>query len=285
MAFAYNTVKRSDFMVVEAGLGIAVFGIASLLWSNKKISVKRYTVSGKNNLKILHLSDLHMKKFGRGYEKLLKKIPHEKYDFICITGDLISRHESEFDEKILFLKSLKEIALVYFVTGNHEAEGTKNYEKIKAELIKIGVTILDNSSESFEKDGENTVIAGFSSEKRFFRNDKNGFSGLYKINTDYLTEKLGEKTEEFTILLAHSPFFFQQYGEWGADLTLCGHVHGGVVRIPFYRGILSPERKFFPKYDGGLFEKQGKKMIVSRGIGKLRLFNPTEIVVIDIKKG
>lgn len=272
-------------MVIKIIIALFVFGIVSLLWSNYALRVRRYEIKGKNNLKILLISDLHKKKFGKNYERLLKKIPKEKHDFICFVGDLLSRGEYKTEEKIHFLENLKKIAPVFFVSGNHEVECPDNYGKLKDGLTNIGVDNLDNKSIFYKNGEENTVIAGFSSEKRFFRNERNGFSGLYKIDFDYLKEKIGPKDEKnYTVLLSHTPFFFEQYAEWGADLTLCGHVHGGVVRIPFYRGILSPERKFFPKYDGGVFEKNGKIMVVSRGLGKIRLFNPSEIVVIDIKK-
>ena len=50
--------------------------------------------------------------------------------------------------------------------------------------------------------------------------------------------------------------------------------------IPFTRiGLLSPERRFFPKYSKGVFEVGNMKLLVSGGLGKLRLFNPPEVVV------
>lgn len=69
----------------------------------------------------------------------------------------------------------------------------------------------------------------------------------------------------------------------GADLVLCGHVHGGLIRLPLAGGLLSPERKFFPKYDKGLYEKAGTKMYVSGGIGKPRFWNPPEINLLYLK--
>ena len=82
-------------------------------------------------------------------------------------------------------------------------------------------------------------------------------------------------------------FFFDAYAGWGADLTLSGHIHGGIVRIPGIGGVISTSyRLVFPKYDGGYYEQNQKKMIVSRGLGShtipVRLFNPAELVVIDL---
>lgn len=91
---------------------------------------------------------------------------------------------------------------------------------------------------------------------------------------------------DFQVLLAHNPVFFDAYAGWGADLTLSGHIHGGIVRIPGIGGVISTSYRLFPKYDGGYYEQNQKKMIVSRGLGShtipVRLFNPAELVVIDL---
>ena len=82
------------------------------------------------------------------------------------------------------------------------------------------------------------------------------------------------------MLLAHTPLFFEAYAAWGARLTLSGHIHGGIVRLPGVGGVLSPERKFLPRYDKGRFVRGDSEMIVSGGLGKLRFGNPPEICVI-----
>ena len=94
--------------------------------------------------------------------------------------------------------------------------------------------------------------------------------------------------EKFNILLAHTPIFIKQYSQWGADLVLAGHMHGGIVRIPFTNiGLLSPGRTILPKYTAGKFKVKGSTMIVNRGIGtssfELRLFNNPEISVITLR--
>lgn len=263
---------------------VIVTGIAVLVVSNCLIDVTRYEINCDRDLKILHLSDLHKKKFGKHYSRLFEKINGERFDIICFTGDLISRSERVFDEKIKFMKRLTEIAPVYYIGGNHECDVPQSFEGLKKKLCEKGIHILENQTEIFTKDGENTAVSGLSPEQKFYKNEKGGYSGLEKITCDYLNEKLGKKGDEFTVLLAHSPFGFEEYAKWGADLTLCGHVHGGVVRLPFVKGVLSPERKFFPKFSAGKFKKDNCTMIVSRGLGKLRVLNSSEIVIITLKK-
>lgn len=74
----------------------------------------------------------------------------------------------------------------------------------------------------------------------------------------------------------------------GADLVLSGHVHGGIIRIPFKGGLLSPERVFFPEYDAGLFELDDSKMIVNRGLGysviNIRILNRPDVSFVEIIK-
>ena len=91
----------------------------------------------------------------------------------------------------------------------------------------------------------------------------------------------------FQILMAHNPEYFRTYRRWGADLVLSGHVHGGIVRLPFFGGVISPRVRLFPQYDGGHFTKENKDLIVSRGLGShtipFRLWNPGELVEIELK--
>ena len=101
-----------------------------------------------------------------------------------------------------------------------------------------------------------------------------------------IREALGEPAEgAYRILLAHNPDYFSAYAQWGADLTLSGHLHGGMVRLPKIGGLISPNWTLFPKYDHGLYTIEEKKMIVSAGLGshtiKLRINNPPELVVLD----
>ena len=92
----------------------------------------------------------------------------------------------------------------------------------------------------------------------------------------------------FTILLSHRPERFSQESVYKCDLILSGHAHGGQWRIPFTSiSAFAPNQGFFPKYTSGKYSMNGVKMLVSRGLarssgGVPRIFNPTEVVVIDI---
>jgi predicted MPP superfamily phosphohydrolase len=95
----------------------------------------------------------------------------------------------------------------------------------------------------------------------------------------------------YTILLSHRPERFQQLSEYECDLILSGHAHGGQWRIPFILdGLIAPNQGIFPKYTSGTHTLNDTKMIVSRGLAREstripRVFNPPELVVIDIVPG
>lgn len=272
--------------MLELCVVICVLIVAALILviSNCTLSVSRYEIKADGELKILLLSDLHKKKFGKAYDRLLQSIPKEKFDIVCFTGDLVSRTETDFEKKIALMSRLSEIAPVFFVAGNHECDIADVEDRLYSRLESVGVRVLRNEKAVFFKNGVCYEIAGLEIERRFYKNPDGGYKNLPEMTSDYLKERLGEKGESYTVLLAHSPFEFESFCEWRADLCLCGHVHGGAVRLPFVKGLLSPERKFFPKYSAGAFQKESTSMIVSRGLGKLRVFNSSEICIIELKK-
>ena len=104
-------------------------------------------------------------------------------------------------------------------------------------------------------------------------------------------EKQQETTENFAdnsyhILLAHNPSYMEAYKEWGSDLILSGHLHGGCVRLPGIGGVITPQAFLFPKYSGEMTVEGEQTIIVSKGLGthtfNMRLFNPAEVIAITL---
>jgi len=232
-------------------------------------------------IKIAHISDLHKRRFGRNNRKLIKKIVSENPDIIFVTGDIVSRTQKNFDEVENLFRRLAENSKVYFIFGNHEQDLPEN---LKEKLIEIssasGVRLLRNSIETVGINGRKINIAGVEPESTVYK--KNGsYRNLDSFGINEIESLMGKCPEGKTFLLAHNPIFAYTYAEWGADYTFSGHIHGGAVRI-FGRGIFSPERKFFPKYSKGVYRVNRMKLCVSAGLGKLRLFNPPEIVFYEV---
>ncbi|MEF2765303.1 MAG: hypothetical protein U0N43_08465, partial [Mediterraneibacter sp.] len=86
----------------------------------------------------------------------------------------------------------------------------------------------------------------------------------------------------------HREDYVEGYKEWGADVILSGHLHGGIVRIPGIGGVITPQAFLFPKYSGEMTVEGEQAVIVSKGLGThtidIRLFNTPEVVLLTLKK-
>ena len=95
---------------------------------------------------------------------------------------------------------------------------------------------------------------------------------------------------------AHRNTFFNgRYCRLGADLTFCGHAHGGIWRLPFTDGLVDTNLNLLPSFTSGFYHCndegcEGAEVFVSRGLGNspkwaVRLFNRPQIAVVTLKKG
>ncbi len=260
-----------------------VFSAYAYAENKLMLNIRREKI-GESGIRILQISDLHKRSFGKynlglEYEIAEKTNP----DLIFITGDIISRTETNFSNVRNLIYRLSEIAPVYMINGNHEQSlPIDAYE----EFIKIpetyGVKYLRNSSAKVRVKGKNFRIFGVEPKYTTYKRGKS-YRHLDEVDLKEMNRLLGEcpENDEEIILLAHNPKFADAYAQWGADYTFSGHVHGGIVRI-FGTGLLSPERKFLPKYTKGIYDIGRMKLFVTSGLGKLRLFNPPEIVMYEL---
>lgn len=246
---------------------------------------------GSGDLTFLLMSDMHNHVYGPGNELLLRAVEAQKLDAVLVAGDmLIARSEESFAPALELFRRLREKKLpVFYGNGNHEYRmrlrpeiyGTMYQEYTKG-LRDCGVILLENKSIPFEKKGLKMRIYGFELDWKYYEKRNH-----IPFCPEELTKVFGKPEEEcYNILLAHNPVYFDSYAGWGADLTVSGHLHGGIIRIPGIGGLISPQARLFPKYDAGHFEKDGKDLVVSRGLGthtvNIRIFNPAELSVIHL---
>lgn len=275
---------------------IVLIFISIVMCFINKIDVTKYTISSEkipeefNGFKIVQLSDFHSQGYRNTTEDIINKVKDINPDIIVMTGDMVSWDIEDIEEVKILIKSLAELYPIYYIDGNHEhlAEILRpgKYVAFMEFMKELGVTTIKNDYIEIYKGDKSINLYGINLPL-------DGATGLY-VNRFQLEENYVEKTlpeadrEKFNILLAHTPTFIKQYSQWGADLVLCGHMHGGIVRIPFTNiGLLSPGRTIFPRYAAGKFKVNDTTMIVNRGIGtssfKLRVFNNPEITVLTLK--
>lgn len=232
--------------------------------------------------RIVQISDLHH----RHSKDILEKTAMAKPDLIMITGDLVSRDFSPEKSSVKvgnFLHGLRKIAPVYYCAGNHELDlmQRREWQNLRCILESQGCCILENRTVTLTRGGAAIDLAGITLRSGHYKNE-NHYRNLASYTYEEMEMAIGRR-QRFTILLAHNPLMLETYAAWGADLVLSGHVHGGIARIPGVGGVLSPERRFFPRYDKGLYQNCGTYLYVSGGVGKFRINVPPEINVIQLK--
>lgn len=270
-------------LIISTIVGISIFSYLQ----NNLISVSEINITSSKipssfkGFKILQLSDLHNKKFGKNQDVLIKKVKNLNPDIIVITGDLIDSKSYDAEISLQVIRELVTEYPVYFVTGNHEQWSGK-YNSLEKELKKYNVTVLRNEHASIQKGEQEIYLLGIDDPD--FTNENRDEGSIIKAEI----EKAKDKTQSdgYKVLLSHRPEFLEEYADEQVDLVLSGHAHGGQVRLPFIGGLVAPSQGILPKYTAGLYEKQNTSMIVSRGLGNSiipqRVFNRPEIVVVQL---
>jgi predicted MPP superfamily phosphohydrolase len=253
-----------------------------------------YLESGKIKapVRAVFLTDLHNREHGKGNRELLEAIYKKEPDFVLIGGDLLIGKEGKpVDVPVRLIEELSQRYPVYYGYGNHESRMAQNrtkyggiYDIYEEVLLSCGVHLLRNQTMTVGIKGNLICIAGLEIDQKYYEK-----FNRYTYGEKEMTEDIGiRKGEIYHILLAHNPVYFPTYAQWGADLTLSGHLHGGIIRLPVLGGVITPQAKLFPRYDKGLYQLEDRKLIVGAGLGghtiDIRINNPTELIVIDIDK-
>lgn len=280
---------------------IVLLALIYILWEvwkeTHKFVVTHYEINtpkmDSSRMRVAFLSDLHGKIYGKDNEDLIRAVENEKPDFILIGGDmLIANHSDSVETAKQLIEKLVEIAPVYYADGNHEQRtracveqsGTL-YEDYYESLKSMGVEWLINDSRSIIWKGNKIQLTGADVPRECFKR----FVGK-EFTLKELKEEVGESAENaYQILLVHHPKFVEMYKEWGADLILSGHLHGGVARLPIFGGVgvISPQISLFPKYSGDCYSLgEDRNIVVSKGLGthtiNIRFWNPAELIILDI---
>ena len=298
-----NTEMKILSAVVAGGAAAAAVGLVRSGYERRHFVVEEtaiYSEKIRNPRTLVFLTDLHDKEFGEANGQLLASIRNIRPDVILIGGDVMVAKPGKANLEVTrrFLDGLCQQQTqitgensgkpyrIYYGNGNHEqrlGRETQNYGEMYREFRRI----LKERNLSYLSDrsvhlNEEISISGLNLDPACYRD----FIPA-RMKTDYLERHLGPAdTTRFQILLAHSPLYFEQYADWGADLTLSGPFHGGTIRLPFVGGVMTPQYQFFHPYCAGEFEKDGKYMIVGRGLGthsiNIRFCNRPQLLVVRL---
>ena len=294
--------------------------VISMIIDNRCFVVRTYRLRSsriKKPVKLVFIADLHEKSYGKDNEKLVEKIKELAPDAVIVGGDLVvygqvNRHYEKslksgqkndgpgtdwMKHSLSLMKRLAQICPVFFAEGNHELR-LEYYEELNAyddkfreEMEKAGVRMLYNGAVELPEDsGSGILLQGLELPMKYYRKFRRT-----RLTEEELRGMIGEPDRSrYTVLVSHIPVYFPTYVEWGCDLCLCGHVHGGLMRLPVIGGVMGTRPNLFPRYSCGQYfysaQTGGKKhlssMVLTCGLGMhtlpIRIFNPGEISLVEL---
>lgn len=250
------------------------------LWQQNGLSTETLTVSsapdGFAGYRIAVISDLHGKEFGENNQRLLDFVAGLEPDLIAITGDMI-HDEAQLAMVPPVAEGLAAIAPTYYVTGNHEwAAGV--VRELEPMLEDCGVNVLSNEYVILEQGGDRLALLG--------AEDSNGYADQKTVG-ELADQVRQEQGDVYEVLLSHRNNHQEEYAAARVDLTLSGHAHGGLIRLPGTDGLIGPQREWMPDYTAGLYDLAYGQMAVSRGLGNqfpcFRLLNRPDVPLVVLE--
>ncbi len=231
---------------------------------------------------LMHFSDMHLERISPRERDVLKLIDELKPDVIVYTGDFVNitytydKH-SERDVRQM-VSAWRAPSGVFGIPGTPAVEPM---ERVIAFTQGIDTfSLLLNRWVTIQPSGSPVHILGVVT--------------THDLDVDRrgLREAMEKAPQSagMRVLLSHSPDLAPEAAAAGFDLYLCGHTHGGQIRLPFYGPIFTGSRygntyakgKYtIPKPDGGVMT-----LYVTRGLGmegfgapRARLLCPPEVVI------
>lgn len=263
-----------------------------------------------STVRVVQVSDLHSSSYGENNKDLLYRIEGLKPDIIICTGDIVDSVTDDADYAISLAEGLSKIAPSYYIYGNNEVETVYGFPLNEKELDeKFGFT-KDNRDETalkelddpFEEKLEAAGMKVLKNEKETIKIKKMNVdvygvltsnpSSFWSYSEKAFFDYIYENTNNLKITAVHEPFIFEEFEpEFWGDLMICGHTHGGVVRLPVFGPLYTHEGGILPERNGnfvyGRYSAAGKPLFVSAGLENNNVFrinNQPELVVIDINK-
>ena len=269
---------------------VQALGTAALIWGaivepsqlqTRELEIRTDRLNrGTRPIRLLHISDLHIERLSRREDDILRSIEIEQPDLIVITGDYVNlsynRDPATYRQIHNFLAQLSAPYGVYATLGTPTVDIRDNvvpmFDDLPVNLMRGECRMISLG------DGQRVVLLGLDC--------------THHIAPDAaVLERLARQApaDASQILLYHSPELMPQAVEEGIDLYLCGHTHGGQVRLPLI-GPLLTSSQLGRQYVMGLYRSGRTHLYVSRGVGleglsapRVRLLARPEITMVTIR--
>jgi len=228
-----------------------------------------------DNFRIAHITDVHHSRLVPIEEvaRIVEMAVRAKPDMVALTGDYTTtrrRYIEPCAEALGLLRHASASAGVWAVLGNHD-HNTDGVLTARA-LTRQGINILENANTKLQRGADTLQLAGI---------DDWGWG-----KTDWTRALHGVDRTLPSILLSHEPEVLEMPETRGLSLILSGHTHGGQVSLPLVGAPAQYINEF--KYVGGLYEREGTQLYVSRGTGMvglpIRFGAPPEVTMLRLRR-
>jgi predicted MPP superfamily phosphohydrolase len=278
------------------GLGGAAVLLAAyaVLIERRWYRLRRYRLDilpAGGPLSVLHLSDLHMLDGEAHKRRFLRDLP--RADVTIVTGDLLGEPEA-VEYVVETLQPLRGRLASFFVLGSNDLYAPRLLNPLRyfiphdrrrgrsgrrgrggdlvRQLEDDGWVHLKNRFHGGGLDGTPMEIVGLD-DPHIHRGD--------------VTAAPRREPERFGLAVVHSPDPVAELVALGYDLIVTGHTHGGQVRLPWGRALVT--NSSIPRsLASGLHRMGGSFLHVSPGLGTskfapFRLFCRPEATLLELR--
>lgn len=272
-----SRVVRALRVVAALVAGIAL-GLGALAWHDTsftrlhEVELVNPKVSSEG-LRILQITDFHSLPNDRQVDQIVALAAEASPDVVAITGDLVTTQDADYTQvERLFAGLARTHNNVFVIWGNHDHWNHGGLQRLRALVEKYRFVLLDNSALPLDGPwGSLDVI---------------GTDDYYIGQGDLPAALAGTRPEAFRLVLTHSPDAEQALRGSGVDLAICGHTHGGQIRLPGIGALYIPG-EWWPEYHKGAYDLDGVPLYIDSGVGttgpQLRLFNQSQITLYEVR--
>ena len=305
--------------VVLVNLGASLALVWGTFLEPQRLSLSHLTLKddlwrqGAPPLRLLHITDLHVERFSRREAQLVQMVREIAPDVILLTGDYLNL--SYVDDPIAHAHARRVLTalssgkenLVYAVLGSPPVDRSSAslFDGLPIRLLRDEVVTIDLPTPSGSPPTQVTRSQGRVVEsgqiwRRAQRNQESETRRLALLGLDCSHSPVRDAarlaavvaqapSDAFRVLLYHSPELMPVAPNFDVNLYLCGHTHGGQVRLPFYGALLTSSEQG-KRFEMGHYRSQDTHLYVSRGVGleglgapRVRFLCPPEITLVSIQ--
>lgn len=277
-----NKIKKILIIVISTLLLISLCVMHSFFIAPRKITVREETLTSDkipvsmNGFKIVFFSDVHF----NGYvneerlEDIIDIINTQNPDAVLFGGDLFDHPSSHLPSEAVQSTAVKLFSSIeapkgkFAVLGNHDLESSTVKDIVETVLYDAGFEVLANKSLRIRNSSSGSIVlTGLES----------GLLGHPDVTTPFETVS----SEDYSIILCHTPDTALEITTSKGDLFLAGHGHGGQIYFPVFGALYRP--KGAEEYYRGTHELENMILDVTNGCGTtkadIRFLADAEIVV------